>query len=167
MGIANVHASCVVLGQAGACFGAPDDWGVLILGESGSGKSDLALRLLERGARLVADDRVDLFVRDDRLRARPPASLAGLLEIRGVGIVAFPCQPDAAIRLVIRLVSRRMLQRLPDREEYLPPPSLELPQAAYPPLLRLCAFEGSAAAKVAAAAAAFAQALFRDNRNLS
>jgi HPr kinase/phosphorylase len=65
--IANIHASCVVLARAGEPFGAPGDAGILILGASGSGKSDLALRLIGRGALLVADDRVEIFARDDGL----------------------------------------------------------------------------------------------------
>ena len=62
----------------------------LLLGESGAGKSDLALRLIAAGAQLVADDRVELSVESNRLIARAPANLAGLIEIRNVGIIALP-----------------------------------------------------------------------------
>ena len=64
---ANIHATCIRIARAGKVFGAPASAGVLILGESGAGKSDLALRLIGRGAELVADDRTELDA-----SARPP-----------------------------------------------------------------------------------------------
>ena len=85
----NIHASCVVLRGAGDAFGAPGDCGILLLGESGAGKSDVALRLIAQAAQLVADDRVVLFTRDGVLFAKPPKTLAGLIEVRGVGILRF------------------------------------------------------------------------------
>src|SRR3954462_6380174 len=90
---ANIHASCVAIGSRG----------VLLLGASGAGKSDVALRLIDQGARLVADDRTILFVSGNALRAKAPASIKGLLEIRGVGIVELPVRPTAKIALVVRL----------------------------------------------------------------
>src|SRR3546814_1639400 len=75
--IVNIHASCVAAGNGG----------VLILGQSGQGKSDLALRLIDRGARLVADDRCDVWHERGRLWCRPPGPLAGKIEVRGIGIV--------------------------------------------------------------------------------
>src|SRR5579863_3848988 len=102
----NIHASCVVLRRAGDAFGAPGDCGVLLLGESGAGKSDLALRLIAEGAQLVADDRVELFARDGVLWAQPPKSLAGLIEVRGVGILSLSFEPEARIGLVVQLVPR-------------------------------------------------------------
>jgi HPr kinase/phosphorylase len=95
-----IHASCV----------ARDGHGVLLTGPSGAGKSDLALRLIGRGFTLVADDRVEIA--DGR--ASPPASLAGLLEVRGFGIVRLPFDAPAALRLVVQV--RPALQRLPDLE---------------------------------------------------
>ena len=80
---ANIHASCVAIGGRG----------VLLLGKSGVGKSDLALRLIAEGARLVADDRTILFAIRGALHAKAPETIKGLLEIRGVGIVAFPARP--------------------------------------------------------------------------
>ncbi len=75
---ANIHASCIAIGSRG----------VLLLGPSGAGKSDLALRLIEEGAkegvRLVADDRTILFAANGALHARAPASIRGLLEVRGL-----------------------------------------------------------------------------------
>jgi len=71
----------------------------LLLGKPGSGKSDLALRLLDRGFVLVADDRVEVL---DGI-ARAPAPLAGLLEVRGLGIVCLPALPQVALALVVEL----------------------------------------------------------------
>src|ERR1700760_1504181 len=71
----------------GSCVSRNED-AVLILGPSASGKSDLVLRLLSRGFDLVADDQVDI---DDGIASCPPA-LAGLLEVRGLGIVRLPCR---------------------------------------------------------------------------
>jgi len=163
----NIHASCIVLGRAGRSFGAPEETGVLFLGASGSGKSDLVLRMIELGSGLVADDRVDLYAHDGRLWGRPPANLAGLIEIRGLGIVALPYCSEAAIALVIALGTSQDLPRLPERGTYSPPEVLGLPRKTWPPLLRLTASESSAPAKVAAASAAFAHALFREGRNLT
>lgn len=159
----NIHASCVLLDRAGAAFGAPADAGILLLGESGAGKSDLALRLIAAGARLVADDRVELSVENERLMARPPARLAGLIEIRNVGIVALPHAPQAAIALAVLLGTAENLPRLPGSQSYQPPAGINLPEKLRPPLIRLSASEASAPVKIAAAAASFAHALFRDS----
>ena len=98
----NLHASCV----------AADGRAVLIAGPSGSGKSDLALRLLDRGFTLVSDDRT--IVRKDgvRLIASAPETIKGKLEIRGVGIVDMATVQDVPVALVIELTSD--IQRLPD-----------------------------------------------------
>ena len=67
--------------------------GVLLLGASGSGKSSLAVHLIDHyGGQLIADDRVCLTVNDKRLHAAPPDNLAGLLELRGLGIITMPHQ---------------------------------------------------------------------------
>ncbi len=161
----NIHASCVLLGEAGKSFGAPSDAGVLILGESGSGKSDLVLRLIARGAQLVADDRTDLRAENGALMARAPAALAGLIEVRGIGIVALPFAAQARIALVVTLVAADQVPRLPQQEFYNPPPELGLADFVHPPLIRLFAQEASATAKLCLAAAAFAKGLFRENRN--
>lgn len=125
-----IHATCIdVAGR-----------GVLLRGPSGSGKSDLALRLIDGGAGLVADDQVELQVQDGRLVAAPPAVLAGLLEVRGLGIVRLPFAASP-VRLVVDLVAVPEMERLPeaDRCAYL---GLSLP------LVRLAPFEPSATAKV-------------------
>ena len=84
-----IHASCA----------AREGHGVLLLGPSGSGKSDLLLRLLDRGFALVADDRVDL---DDGMASAPPA-LAGLLEVRGLGVMHLPFLASAPVALAVEL----------------------------------------------------------------
>jgi len=146
-----IHASAVVLGGAGRAFGAPEDGAVLILGQPGAGKSDLALRLMERGAALLADDQTMLFVENRRLYAEPPESLAGLVEIRGVGIVAFDHASAAPVVLVVELVMPDGIPRLPEPRVYAPPAALG--PVARPPLIALAPFEASAPAKIAAAAA--------------
>ena len=145
---ANIHASCVTIGARG----------VLLLGKSGAGKSDLALRLIDDGARLVADDRAILFVARGALHARAPESIKGLLEIRGLGIAAIPVRPNAKIALVVRL--GREGARLPPPSLYRAPASL---RAAEPvPQIALDARFASTPAKIRAALAAFSQDLFRD-----
>jgi serine kinase of HPr protein (carbohydrate metabolism regulator) len=163
--MANIHASCVLLGEAGKPFGAPGDAGILLLGESGKGKSDLALRLIERGAKLVSDDRAELFVRDSALYARAPQSLAGLIEVRGAGIIALPHAAEARIVLAVEMMEEGYVPRMPQPERYRTPPELTLSENEQPPLIRLAPLEASAPTKVAIAAAAFSKALFREHRN--
>lgn len=89
-----VHASAV----------ARDGRAVLILGAAGSGKSGLALRLMARGASLIADDRVVLSrMADGRLAARAPEALAGMIEARGIGILRVPAVAEAAVVLAVTL----------------------------------------------------------------
>ncbi len=120
---------------------AIDGRGVLLRGPSGSGKSDLALRLIDGGAGLVADDRVEVVREGDRLVARAPESLAGRLEVRGVGIVSTPPLQRAPLLLAIDLVPREQVPRLPD-------PGSWTHLGVSIPLLLLDATEASAPAKV-------------------
>ncbi|WP_448586208.1 HPr kinase/phosphorylase [Thermaurantiacus sp.] len=101
-----IHGSCVAVRGAG----------LLLLGRSGAGKSDLALRLIDRGAVLVADDRVALTATDGALLASPPPRIAGLLEVRGVGILSLPFLTDVPLRLALDLDSppERMPAAPPD-----------------------------------------------------
>jgi len=161
----NIHATCIVLAAAAASFEAPKDAGILLLGESGSGKSDLALRLMERGAKLVADDRVELFARGGLLMARAPEMLRDLIEVRGAGIIAQTPAPEARIALAIEMMEAGYVPRHPQPESYTPPPELELQASAHPPLIWLAPFEASAPAKIVIAAAAFADQLFRETHN--
>lgn len=145
---ANIHASCVAI----------DGRGVLLVGKSGAGKSDLALRLIDDGARLVADDRTILFAVRGALHGKAPESIKGLMEIRGVGIVAFPARAAVKISLVIRL--GREGARLPAPGIYHMPSALKGTRPV--PQIVLDARFASTPAKIRAALAAFSQGLFRD-----
>ena len=85
---------------------------VLLLGPSGSGKSDLALRLIDRGWRLVSDDQTVLHRTADTLRASAPATIAGKLEVRGLGIVDLPHDRDVVVALAVELTHE--IIRMPD-----------------------------------------------------
>jgi len=84
-----IHASCVAI----------DGRGVLIAGPSGSGKSDLTLRLIDAGAMLVSDDYTVLTALAGKLHAAPPATIAGRIEVRGIGIVERPYVRDVPVAL--------------------------------------------------------------------
>lgn len=97
-----LHASCIAIeGRA-----------VLIEGRSGSGKSDLALRLIDRGAQLVSDDYTVLVRERDRLLAQPPATIAGRIEVRGIGIVDMPHAERVPVALIVSLAED--VDRLPE-----------------------------------------------------
>ena len=92
-GVETVHASCVaILGRA-----------VLIAGRSGAGKSDLALRLIDRGARLVSDDYIEIRAGGGRAFASAPATIRGQIEVRGIGLVAFDSVQDVPVALLVDL----------------------------------------------------------------
>ncbi len=159
----NIHATCIMLDKAAPTpFGFYDS-GILLLGDSGMGKSDLALRLIEQGALLVSDDRTDLFAQNGKLHARAPAALAGLIEARGLGILSLSFQESVEIALAVQLVAADAVPRMPQPERYVPPPQLALPAAACPPLIRLNAFEASATVKLRWAVLAFGQGLLRND----
>jgi serine kinase of HPr protein (carbohydrate metabolism regulator) len=99
-----VHATAVL-------FGAD---GVLIRGESGSGKSALALALISTGARLIADDRLTLSNCHGRLVASAPRATAGLVELRGRGLLRVASEPSGVIRLVVDIVDQAGLERMPE-----------------------------------------------------
>ncbi|HEY5239180.1 MAG TPA: HPr kinase/phosphatase C-terminal domain-containing protein [Rhizomicrobium sp.] len=151
----NIHASCVMLGRAGTAFGTPRNAGILILGKSGAGKSSLALRMIADGASLIADDRVELFARRGQLFARAPKTLAGLIEVRGVGIIKLPYKKEARVALAVRLTDTK-IARLPERAFYISPE--KMPQV---PLISL-PYDAATPARIAAAVAAFAKNLFRE-----
>ena len=123
-----VHATCV----------AKDGRGVLITGPSGAGKSDLALRLIDRGAVLVGDDQVKLSAFEGVLYASAPATIAGRLEVRGIGIVEMAHTGPTPVALRIDLMLP--VERMPD-------PALCHYCGIDVPLAALHAFEAAAAIK--------------------
>jgi serine kinase of HPr protein (carbohydrate metabolism regulator) len=128
-----VHATSVAI----------DGRAVLITGASGAGKSDLALRLIDRGFTLVSDDQTVVRRDGDRLLASAPASIAGKLEIRGIGIMEMATESDVPVALLVELTSD--IPRLPDDRRELPVLGLPLP------LITIDAMTASAPAKVALA----------------
>lgn len=124
-----VHASCIAIaGRA-----------VLLFGPSGSGKSDLALRLIDEGATLVSDDYTDLATQRGALLARAPANIWGQMEVRGLGIVRMVPADDVPVSLMIELTAT--VERLPE------PASRAYLDIAIP-LVAIDAHTASAAAKV-------------------
>ena len=115
--------------------------GVLLRGISGSGKSDLAVRLIAAGAELVADDRVVLERAGEGLVASCPQNLASLIELRGIGIMALPFRPQAEIALVVDLVDSGDVERLPES-------SRAVLEGLFLPVVRLDAFEASTPIKI-------------------
>jgi serine kinase of HPr protein (carbohydrate metabolism regulator) len=129
----NLHASSVAL----------DGRAVLISGPSGSGKSDLALRLLDRGFTLVSDDRTIVRKQGSKLIASAPETIKGKLEVRGVGIVDMNTVADVPVALVVELTSD--IQRLPDDDRE------RLILGAGIPMISVDAMTASAPSKVALA----------------
>ncbi len=134
-----IHASCVAI----------DGMALLLRGPSGAGKSDLALRLVDGGARLVADDRVDLAP-DGKggLIARCPQAIAGLLEVRGLGVLPVPTMDAAPLCLIVDLGT-------PD--DRLPDPAFDHIAGVTLPRICLNPFHSSTPAKLRLAVAALAR----------
>jgi len=129
-----IHATCIDI----------DGKGILLRGPSGSGKSDLALRLIDGGARLVADDRTNLTLQDDAVIATAPDEIAGKMEVRGLGVRSVDVLAQTPLALVADLVNPSDVERIPN------PASVELRGLSLP-LIRLAPFEASAPAKLRAA----------------
>jgi serine kinase of HPr protein (carbohydrate metabolism regulator) len=132
---ATVQSTCVAI----------DGKGVLLRGPAGAGKSDLALRLIDGGAQLVADDLVAVSAEAGRAVARlpegAPADCRGRLEVRGVGILPVPTLAAAPLALVVDLIRGPAPARLPD------PETIEIAGIAVP-RLALDPFEASAPARI-------------------
>jgi len=126
-----IHATTVSL----------DGRGVILRGPSGSGKSDLAVRLINEGALLVADDQTILFIESGRLMAQSPAEIAGQMEVRGIGIVKMGPPAIVPVFLLIEMSDPADVPRLADFE----PVELVGQQV---PRINLAPFEMSSAAKV-------------------
>ena len=127
--IDTLHATLIAihLGAAG--------WkGALLLGSSGAGKSDFALRALGQGWRLVADDRVAAWISGGRAFGRVPQTLAGLIELRGQAVLAVQTVPFCEIAVVARLVAP------PERQ---PAPAVESVAGLQLPAFHIAPFEAS------------------------
>lgn len=140
-----VHAGCV----AGWTRGG---WrGLLIRGPSGVGKSDLALRLLHQGLRLVSDDYTRVWPSEGRLYAACPPTTRGLIEVRGCGILSLPSVHLAEIALVVEChPAGTTIERLPENE------TSQLCMIAAP-VLHIRPFESSAPAKLRRALSSLGQ----------
>ncbi|AUX70891.1 serine kinase [Porphyrobacter sp. HT-58-2] len=108
---------------------AIDGGALLIEGPPGSGKSSLALALIEHGARLIGDDAVTLTAQNDCLIASAPPNIAGLLEVRGVGLAKFPLAASVPVALILTLGGP-----LPDRLPHAPLPRRVIAGVAVPVL---------------------------------
>lgn len=135
-----IHATAVAI----------DGHALLLRGASGSGKSDLALRLIDAGARLVADDQSELRRQGDAIIVRAPAAIAGLIELRGIGIMQLDALSEAPVALIADLVPADNIERLPT-------PHTELILGVALRLIAVAPFEASAAAKLRLALRAFTE----------
>ena len=129
-----IHGTCVAL----------DEMAVLLRGPPGSGKSDLAMRLLDGGARLIADDQTMVESLAGQLTATAPETIAGQIEVRGVGVLEVEAEESGILGLVVDLVT--------NPPERMPEPETAEILGVVLPLLRLDPFEASAAAKLRLAA---------------
>lgn len=125
----HLHASCVAIGGRA----------ILITGPSGAGKSDLALRLIDRGATLVSDDQVILEIAESQLTAAAPPTIAGKMEVRGLGIVAMAHAGPMPVALLIDLAAAPARMPLPATRDLC---------GARVPVVALAPFELSTAIKV-------------------
>ena len=126
---------------------------VLLRGASGSGKSDLALRLIDEGWDLVADDYTEIHEVEGALCARAPENIQGLIEVRGIGIVRLGCVPRARVAAVFDLLPLSDIERLPST-------ATETILGHAVPRFTLHGFDASAPAKVRLALKAHAEHLF-------
>ena len=135
----SIHATCVTYGGIG----------ILLRGASGSGKSSLALRLIEDGATLVADDRVYMRRENNTLHASCTPPLVGRLELRGLGLVRLPSIDETPVNLVCDLVGPDEVKRLPALSwcEYLECRVRKISYAPFVPnavaVLRLAAYDAA------------------------
>jgi len=129
-----IHASCIAIDMGGRMRG------VLIAGQSGAGKSDLALRLIDRGARLVSDDYSFIRRLDGRIVASPPDTIRGKIEVRGLGIMPVDNLAEVEVALMIDLDSP--VERMPEG------PGLRRVAGVDLPVVALAGLEASAPLKV-------------------
>jgi serine kinase of HPr protein (carbohydrate metabolism regulator) len=132
-----VHATAVAIGGRA----------VLLRGASGSGKSDLALRLIDAGARLISDDYSQLRRENKAILVRAPEPISGLIEVRGLGILRVEALAEAPLALIADLVAPQDVERMPE-------PYSETIFGLSIPLVEVAPFEASAPAKLRFALAA-------------
>ena len=130
----NIHASCIALGEDGVVFQGP----------SGCGQSDLTLRMIDEGAALVSDDYVLISAEEGETRATAPPTIEGLIEVRGLGLITVPYVSDIRVALVVELIDRADVPRLPDPDDT----HIDLLPDMPVPLIRLTAYDPSTAAKI-------------------
>lgn len=133
-----IHATTVAIGNRA----------VMVVGPSGSGKSDLALRLIDRGAMLLSDDYTQVQALNGRLMASAPATIAGKMEVRDIGIITLPHVGDMPVALLVDLDAVRERMPMPDAQRRVA--GIDLP------LLTLRSQEASAPIKVELALKALA-----------
>jgi serine kinase of HPr protein (carbohydrate metabolism regulator) len=131
------NAKAILHGSAVALDGGA----VMMQGLSGSGKSDLCFRLIESGGKLICDDQVALERRQGKIMVSAVAAIRGLIEIRGVGLVKYPVAVPTRLFLVVRLVKREEVPRLPEWE------TADILGVALPQL-KLHAFDASTPLKI-------------------
>jgi HPr kinase/phosphorylase len=136
----NVHGTAIAVSGRG----------VLLRGPSGVGKSDLALRLIEQGAALVADDRTILRRNGDSVWASAPETILGMIEARGIGLVRMPFLKEAKLHAVIDLVPEVEMERLP-------PPETEEIMGVAMPHYRFYGLAASSTAKIRLVVGALSQ----------
>lgn len=119
-----VHGSSVVV----------NDKGILFIGPSGAGKSDLALRLLDGGATLIADDYTQVCVQDGHAILSPPKEIEGMLEVRGVGLMKVPFARDIQLHFVFDLEQFQKIERMPIMET-LSYEEVEIPKYSLDPFM--------------------------------
>ncbi|QPQ56215.1 HPr kinase/phosphatase C-terminal domain-containing protein [Allosphingosinicella flava] len=124
-----IHGTTVAIGGRG----------VVICGRSGSGKSDLGLRLIDRGGVLVSDDYTYFRRTNGQLLASAPDTIRGRIEVRGIGIVDYPAAQDVPVGLIVEL---------DDRIERMPEPSMRRIAGIDVPRIALAGLENSAPIKV-------------------
>ncbi len=117
--------------------------GLLLSGASGSGKSDLALRIMDAGGSLISDDYTDLAVVNNQLIGSPPDTIKGMMEVRGVGLLLVPYLRTARLDVMVMCDSKESIERLP-QVIHTEIEGIKLRQ------LRLYPFESSAVAKLRA-----------------
>ncbi len=118
-----------------------DGEGVMLCGPSASGKSDLGIRLIENGAKLVADDRTVLTLDNKKVLASVPKEISGKMEIRGLGIITIDVVVKTHLSMVVELVNAKDIKRYPVKK------NIDLLGVTLP-LIHLYAFEASAPVKI-------------------